>query len=385
MRKLCKIGDIVVYKNEKTYNCFPNIVLTPSGKIIVAFRQAKDRQKELGFTTHTDITGKGMLVTSSDGGRSWDVEAKEIYDHILGGMNDTNITLLSDGTILAVFYRWRGLMISDVKDLKEWDNVKWNSDRDILNGKFVWRLDGTYTLRSKDEGVSWDDPVKISFQGNDRIEAINELHSRGKALECPDGAILLPVNGSAPTNWANPIRSLIVKSRDKGLTWEYYSTIAQSDDTDFYETFVYRTVSGKMVAFMRGQKPIWRYLKTARNRESGLYTSESCDGGLTWTPPKKAAFEAPSTPFDVIRLNDKNALLTYGYRKPPYGIRARILDKECENIDGSEEFILRDDGLGRDLGYSSSIQLPDGRIFIVYYFYGEDSIRHIAGTYCTYE
>lgn len=35
------------------------------------------------------------------------------------------------------------------------------------------------------------------------------------------------------------------------------------------------------------------------------------------------------------------------------------------------------DGLDHDMGYPSSVQLPDGSIFTTYYWHGEDQIRHI--------
>jgi sialidase-1 len=322
MKSLNVLEHITIHKDEKTYDGFPNIIITNNNKIIVAFRLAKDRQKETGKVFHNDITGKGVYVSSEDNGVTWLEEPKVIYDHPLGGMNDTNITLLSDGTILAVFYRWRGFMIEDVKDLKPWDTV--------IDNKYVWRLDGTYTLRSVDEGLSWDEPVKVDFKGNDM-----ELHSRGKAVELSDKLMLLPLNGSGPSYRANPIESILAVSKDKGLNWEFYSTIAKSDTVDFYETTVYRTPKGKLVAFIRG---ICREYKS----DCGLYYCESYDNGLTWNEVKRASFEVSSTVFDVITLNDGNALLTYGYRKEPYGIRARILNSECTYYKTGNSFQIPD-------------------------------------------
>jgi sialidase-1 len=50
------------------------------------------------------------------------------------------------------------------------------------------------------------------------------------------------------------------------------------------------------------------------------------------------------------------------------GIRAVIIDAECSNPDNSNEIILRDDGGGYDIGYTSAVQLDDGKILIVYYY-----------------
>ena len=85
-------------------------------------------------------------------------------------------------------------------------------------------------------------------------------------------------------------------------------------------------------------------------------------------------------PYDAVRLRDGRVFLIYGYRNDPYGIRARVLDPECGDIDSAEEIVIRNDGLSGDLGYPSAALLPDGKVLATYYIYGEDRIRHIAGS-----
>src|SRR5690606_29259578 len=106
------------------------------------------------------------------------------------------------------------------------------------------------------------------------------------------------------------------------------------------------------------------------------------DDGRTWSEPVKREAYSPS-PFHALRLQSGRVLLTYGYRLKPYGLRARLLDPECNEIDGAEEIVLRDDGPGTDIGYSHAVQLEDGRILITYYYYDEaGGKRYIAGTWC---
>ena len=50
------------------------------------------------------------------------------------------------------------------------------------------------------------------------------------------------------------------------------------------------------------------------------------------------------------------------------------------NLFISEEIIIRDDGLGWDIGYPWAVELENGNVLIVYYFYSEDSVRHIAAS-----
>jgi len=84
------------------------------------------------------------------------------------------------------------------------------------------------------------------------------------------------------------------------------------------------------------------------------------------------------------RLEDGRVFLVYGYRHPPYGIRARILDAECTDFATAPEFVLRDDGGNGDLGYPWAVALPGRRILAVYYFNQGDGLRHIAGSFLAY-
>ena len=85
-------------------------------------------------------------------------------------------------------------------------------------------------------------------------------------------------------------------------------------------------------------------------------------------------------PYDATRLRDGRVFLIYGYRHKPYGIRARVLDPGCGDIDSAQEIVIREDGLSGDIGYPSATVLADGSVLATYYIYGVDGVRHIAGS-----
>ena len=85
-------------------------------------------------------------------------------------------------------------------------------------------------------------------------------------------------------------------------------------------------------------------------------------------------------PYHATRLPDGKVFVIYGYRHAPYGVRARVLDPECEQFIG-EELVLRSDGGNGDLGYPWATLTNDGRLLAVYYFNKEDGTRHIGGTF----
>jgi sialidase-1 len=85
-------------------------------------------------------------------------------------------------------------------------------------------------------------------------------------------------------------------------------------------------------------------------------------------------------PLNALRLPDNRVLLTYGYRREPFGIRARILNAECTDFKTAAEIILREDGGGTDIGYTWPVQLDEHRVLVTYYFNIDNGTRHIAGT-----
>jgi putative protein kinase ArgK-like GTPase of G3E family len=62
--------------------------------------------------------------------------------------------------------------------------------------------------------------------------------------------------------------------------------------------------------------------------------------------------------------------VTYGYRAVPYGIRAKISSDNGKTW--GPEIILRQDGRNWDLGYSRTIQRPDGKLVTMYYYSTEE-------------
>ena len=111
-----------------------------------------------------------------------------------------------------------------------------------------------------------------------------------------------------------------------------------------------------------------------------LHIAVSRDDGRSFEPVKEIPGLWGSSPFHALRLPDDRVLLTYGYRREPFGIRARVCDPELEHIEDGEEIILRDDGPNGDLGYPNALLLDDGTALVCYYISGQDGIRTINVT-----
>jgi hypothetical protein len=356
MAGLQKIKDIVIYKDEN-FNSFPNVIKKDNGEVLVAFRQAPDWQHRYGKVTHCDPASKAVYVTSRDNGETWDLKTTTLYNDYYYGIQDPCINLLKDGSVFCTYFTWKVFEEADVPDPIP-------GERKVYD-RWYRRSGGVYSIRSNDGGSTWDEPIRIVDQGN---------CVRGNIVELDDGTILLPMYVH-PQDHA---QALVAETKDKGRTWETRSILATSKDCLFQEPNLYRTASGKLVAFIRSMK----LTEVADEREKyPLFTCESYDEGKTWVNLTEHKIYSPS-PFHALRLQSGQVLLTYGYRNMPgSGIRAYVLDSECSNIAEAEEVILRDDGLGFDIGYPTSVQLDNGDILITYYYYNEDKgVRYIAGT-----
>ena len=90
-------------------------------------------------------------------------------------------------------------------------------------------------------------------------------------------------------------------------------------------------------------------------------------------------------------LRDGRILVLFARRTPSLGNRG-ILGVVSEDLGEtwSEEFVVRGDGYSYDQGYQMPTELPDGRIFLAYWFCAKDQeepieevqiVRHIAGTF----
>lgn len=163
----------------------------------------------------------------------------------------------------------------------------------------------------------------------------------------------------------------VFASRDGGTEYVYIACIEDpSGRVGLREPALLATPSGALVAFFR-----------SAGADDALFTARSVDDGVTWSPLASHALRGH--PFHPLRLSDGGVLLTYGFRHAPFGIRARLLGPEAEDIDHAEEIVVRDDGRGPDLGYPWAVELPDGDVLVVYYWTGANDARVIAASRLT--
>ena len=107
-------------------------------------------------------------------------------------------------------------------------------------------------------------------------------------------------------------------------------------------------------------------LTTIRHRQY-IAAWRSDDNGATWRMIGQPVDDTGGgNPPALLKLPDGRLVLTYGFRNPPYSIRARVSSDEGQTW--SKDLMLREDGGAWDLGYTRTVRRLDGNLVTTYYY-----------------
>lgn len=215
---------------------------------------------------------------------------------------------------------------------------------------------------STDRCQNWQGPFAFAVSGVEKICTRTDLVILGKH-DCL-------MFGSAAKSNNREGRLFCARTTDGGLHWKLVSWIGpEPAETDFaIMPSTVRLPSGALITTVRHARPGYN-----------IMAWRSDDLGEHWTSLGAATPDIGGNPPALVVLKDGRLCLTYGYRKKPFGARARL--SQDEGRTWGPEIILRDDGLSGDLGYPRSLVRPDGRILTCYYFNGpRDEDRTIQAT-----
>jgi len=364
----------ILFKNPGYYSAFPLILSNSNNKITVIF---------VSSPFHDHFGENFACVESKDFGNSWTtiIDPKKNEDEVIvdGVIPDWRsltaksgwrsfTTKLPNGDLISVgSIGWEKLDIGQKKIALE--NGWVVRDHPQEPDKFIYvNTPRLFVKRSKDKGRTWekDEWVAEGFKWVLGFE-------RGIALE--NGSMLVPMYGLKDDG---SIVTFVLSSGSDGNKWSLIE-IGQGDETALVEV-----APNEVLAMSRYTSEDDGYLLSTR----------SYDGGLTWSNQTKTNIWG--FPAHLLKLSDKRILCSYGFRKPPMGIRALVSDDRGHTWNMDQGYILRDDAgvisaknekanltggrSASDVGYPVSIQLTDGSILTIYYITLEDGITHCAST-----
>jgi sialidase-1 len=335
-----KFEHEIVYTNGYRHLHPADMIKLQNGDLLLMAREG---------TEHIANDGDVFMLRSTDNGKTWGEKQWIGAIKDLDEREGTGIQL-KDGTIVvAIFFNDLYLPDGQYSAWKPQEKLAPRTDRPRL---------GTYTITSKDNGRTWSKPSYLDIKGM----PVTGLEGPTDApIEMPDGSILMAEIGYSINGDPKNIGAIMLRSVDKGKTWKYVSTIADDPGDKlggFMEPGIVRTKTGRIIAGLRNHA-----------EDNAIWMTYSDDDGKTWVPKWKT--EMIGHPVDLIQLKDGRIMASYGMRQvhtKPGGIRACFSSDNGKTWDINTEVQIRNDFINVDVGYPESLEMPDGRIFTVYYF-----------------
>lgn len=336
---------VVVWKQPERFGGWPanHGMWSWGDEIVVGHRAGHFKQVERGHAIDRDKPSEEWQARSVDGGLTWVTEKPpSIVPPHLGGRKP----MACPGNLdfahpdMALMFRMTSANAGE--------------------SRFYY---------SNDRARTWQGPYELPNFGQPGIAArtdyiVNSRHD-------------LVIFVTAAKQNGREGRVLMARTLDGGKSWEFVSWIGPEPD-------------GYSIMPSSVRLSPTRLLTTIRRKEGKAHWIDawaSGDNGSTWqwlnrpgpvTTDSMQIANAGNPP-SLLSLRDGRLAMIYGYRNPPYGIRAKLSDDG--GITWSQEIVLRADAGGWDIGYPVSVQRSDGRIVSVYYYNDHpDEERYIAAT-----
>ena len=329
------------------YFGWPTVGRMDDGSLVVASSGLR--------TQHVCPWGKTVLCTSQDDGRSW--SGPEV-------LNDTPLDDRDAGVIcLGGKARLVSWFTSDTRQheegckgwLGEEEVATWQPVLSTWTDELVAKWLGSW-VRVSEDGTTWSDPIPVPVSAPHGPVRLSNGHLLYLGKACREKRC--EGSGKSSSDYLQDTSIKAVRSTDGGKTWVELGTVPNCEGTsngNFHEPHTAELPSGKLIGLIR--------YETGNPKDFSIYQTESEDGGETWTRSRPTG--VLGSPPHVIRHSTGPLVCVYGYREKPFGQRAMI--SRDDGRTWKTDFIIRDDGPDWDLGYPSSVELEDGRIFTVCY------------------
>ncbi|MBT5168921.1 MAG: exo-alpha-sialidase [Opitutales bacterium] len=329
---------------QPEYYCgWPTLTRRSNGELIVVWSGGRE--------AHVCPFGRVDMMRSMDNGKTWSWPRTLLdgpIDDRDAGIVETAKGSLLVTTFTSLAYEAHGLnqaLSAKQDEPGAWSKEKlnrWLSVHNRISPEERKAELGQWMIRSTDGGITWS--ARYS-------SIVNSPHG---PIQLSDGRLLY----AGKVLWTGDGEVGVCESKDDGLSWQWLSSIPTRPGDDakksYHELHAVEAADGRIIVHIRNHNPI---------NERETLQCESTDGGKSWsTPHSIGVWGLPSF---LTKLRDGRLLMSYGYRRPPYGNQARISSDHGETW--SEPMILSGDGAGFDLGYPSTIELEDATLLTIWY------------------
>jgi hypothetical protein len=232
---------------------------------------------------------------------------------------------------------------------------------------FALNTRGDRAFISLDRGRNWSGPLRLPF---------DDLHLRARTEYQVLGPKDLILFLTAQKTNNREGRPFCARTRTGGKYWNQFAWIGPEPRSGYsIMPSSIRLPNGDFLAALRR-----RNNNPAQHNFIELFRSQ--DAGLSWQwlgNPVKENGEYSGNPPSMVRLADGKLCITYANRNEPRTIRAVF--SSDDGITWGREYVLRSGAGEPDIGYTRTVQRPDGKLVTVYYWLDKPRTeRFIAAT-----
>lgn len=334
----------VISWQSEYYHGWPTLTRLRPGRLVLVYSGGRE--------THICPFGRVEMMQSDDEGHTWTFP-RVLLDSAIDD-RDAGVVETAAGTLLVTTFS--SLAYEQDRKAELASNPRWQAVHNRLSATQRKAELGQWLLRSTDGGLRWSarQPVPVNSPHGPIQLADGRLLYAGKMLWYADTPARLQ-------------RCTVCESRDDGQTWQPLADIpTRKGDSprNYHELHAVEAADGTILVQIRNHN---------RANKGETLQCESRDGGKTWTEPHPIGVWG--LPSHLLRLKDDTLLMSYGYRREPFGVQARVSGDHGRTW--SEPLVVSQDGANGDLGYPSTVQLSDGSLLTVWYEQMADSPRAV--------
>ncbi len=332
----------VISRLPHRYHGWPTVAQRRNTELLLAYSGGRE--------SHVCPFGRVEVMRSADHGVTWSWP-RVLLDACIDD-RDAGVVETANGSLLVTSFTslaYEPILKRAAEHAADNRDAEWPEERIERWQAAHHRADaaqrqaalGVWMTRSTDGGVTW----------SGRYDCL--VDSPHGPVNLSDGRLLY----AGKDLWRDGHRVGVCHSVDDGQSWQWLSEIpARPGDSrrNYHELHAVETADGRVVVHIRNHN--------ARHERETLQT-ESSDGGRTWSEPHSIGVWG--LPSHLLRLKDNRLLMTYGHRRAPLGNQARVSDDHGRTW--SEPLLISSDGHSGDLGYPSTVELPDGLLLTVWY------------------
>lgn len=337
----------IISRQPEYYDGWPTMARRQNGELWLTWSGGRE--------AHVCPFGQVHGMVSRDEGRTW-TWPRVLLDSATDD-RDSGVLETAKGTLLVTTFTSLAYepYLRAKKKFSELTSKGWQTAEMTAEELDRWggchaRLDdagrkadlGQWLIRSTDGGKTWSGRLPT---------IVNSPHG---PIQLRDGRLLY----AGKELWATEKRVGVCESTDDGQTWRWLATIPTRPGDDaikgYHELHAVEAECGRLLVHVRNH---------SKANSGETLQSESDDGGKTWSEPH--AIGVWGLPSHLLRLRDGRLLMTYGYRRPPFGNQARVSSDSGKSW--GEPVTISGDGMNGDLGYPSTVELADGSLLTVWY------------------